>query len=844
MSDHHIPLQQDAHLIDYLNVIRKRKWVVIIFFLTVVATVNVGSFFTTPVYKATTQLIIENNDSLLNEMADVSKVNMNSDVQNKSYYQTQYKLLMSRSLAKSVIDELELWKDCNLEDYRSVKEQDAPHGNSSGQPEMRNDPRIIKWYLKNLEISPLRETHLVDISFLHSSPEKAALIANTHARAFIERNNHIQQLASRQSLDWFKEQLFAQKMKVGTSQKEAYEYKYKQLRSFTIDDESIFSIPEVEQNVIIQNLHDQLGKQKAERSILATRYGPKHHKIIEIDNSIGKLEQGIIHEIQSIRKAIRTELNRIAAIEKINQQNRHVPQDIVKPQTEKAINYDTVRLEAESDKAIYDILLTQAKEINLTGNMERSNIRVVDAAETPTSTAKPRILLNAFLSIVVGLTFGVGLAFFLEYMDKTIRTPEDITKHLGLSALGVIPYDRSLADGKIVALPADEDRHNRLKPAHGGYAPYDVSGGLIARLPLTQSGMLGRVYLVESTTKGEGKTTVLAKLAVNLAKGGLRVVMVDADLYHPSLHHVFGIEDGEERGLLNAMEGALSQNIKQGNLKDYSVDDLFSIIALKRLSGQLVIKNDTLGMTALFENGRLFHIQSKDIPPNNRLGAMLLHGGFITGDQLKDALERNQRTGFPLGYILINAGYVNQEQLKGPLKLQMEEHLQKLFSWKHGAFTFEPGSLEIYEDKKIYFEEDYTPVASRLGHTAGSRLLKREVFSHVQQVNGPNLSLLPVGAGHVNLESPIYFGLLSKFLHLLKQQYDVVLVDAPPLMEAMNAAMPLLNFADGVIWVIKSGHVSIDAVKRVITGMQENKAKILGAVLNQAKTEGYYYYYA
>lgn len=839
MSDH-MPLQQDVHLIDYLNVIRKRKWVVIIFFLTVVITVIVGSFSATPIYKATTQLMIENNDSLLNEMADVSKVNMNSDVQNKSYYQTQYKLLVSRSLAKGVIEELELWKDCKLEDNACAADQGSLPGNSSGQPENRNDPRVVKWYLQNLEISPLRETHLVDISFQHPSPEKAALIANSHARAFIERNNHIQQLASRQALDWFKEQLFAQKMKVGTSQKAAYEYKYKQLRSFTIDDESIFSLPEVEQNVVIRNLHGQLGNLKAERSILATKYGPKHHKIIEIDNGIGKLEQGIIHEIQSIRKAIRTELNRIAAIEKANQQNRHLPHDTVKPQTEKAINYDMVRLEAESDKAIYDILLTQAKEVNLTGNMERSNIRIVDEAEAPTSTSKPRILLNALLSIVVGLTFGVGLAFFLEYMDKTIRAPEDIPKHLGFPALGAIPYDRSLLGRKTPALPAGEDHHNRLKPVHGGYPPYDISGGLIARLPLMQSGMLGHVYLVESTTKGEGKTTVLSKLAINLAKGGLRVVMVDADIHHPSLHQVFGTENGGERGLLNAMETVSSQHITRGALQDYSADDLFSIIAMKKLSGQLAMKNDVLGMTAIFEHGRLCHIQSKDIPCNNRLGTMLLRGGFITGDQLKDALERNQRTGFPLGYILINAGYVNQEQLKGPLKLQMEEHLQKLFSWKHGTFTFEPGSVEIYEDKKIYFEEDYTPIARRLGNTAGSRFLKREVFSHIQCVNGLNLSLLPAGAGGINPDSPLYLGLLSKFLYYLKQQYDVVLVDAPPMLEAMNTAMPLLSLADGVIFVIKSGRVSIDIIKRVTAGMQENKAKILGAVLNQAKTGGYY----
>jgi len=298
---------------------------------------------------------------------------------------------VSRSLAKGVIEELELWKDCKLKDVRNAEGKSTLPGNSSDQSDVRNDPRIINWYLKNLEISPLRETHLVDISFQHPSPERAALIANAHARAFMERNNHIQQMASQQALDWLKGQLFNQKIEVGTSQKAAYEYKHKQLRSFTVDDDSVFSIPEVEQNVVIRNLHKKLAKLKAEKSILATRYGPKHHKIIEIDSSIGKLEQGIIDEIQTIRKTIRTELNRIAVFEKINQQQQHAPLRVVKPYTEKAINYDMVRLEAESDKVIYDILLTQAKEVNLTGTMKKSNIRIVDEAEVPLSTAKPRI---------------------------------------------------------------------------------------------------------------------------------------------------------------------------------------------------------------------------------------------------------------------------------------------------------------------------------------------------------------------------------------------------------------------------------------------------------------------
>lgn len=250
-------------------------------------------------------------------------------------------------------------------------------------------------------------------------------------------------------------------------------------------------------------------------------------------------------------------------------------------------------------------------------------------------------------------------------------------------------------------------------------------------------------------------------------------------------------------------------------------------------------------MTAVFDNGRLFHIQSKDFPIENRLGTMLLRGGFIAEDQLKDALERNQRTGQPLGYILINAGYINQAQLQGPLKLQMEEHLQKLFSWKYGTFTFEPGRVETYEDKRIYFGEDYTAIINRLSRMAGSKLLEKEVLSYVRSVHDQNLSLLPAGTGHPRFDSLVYFKILAKFFEILKQRYDVVLVDAPPLLDTMSAALPLLSLVDGVIFVVKSGQASVDVINRAIDSIKESKANIIGAILNQVKqnTETYYYHY-
>ncbi len=354
--------------------------------------------------------------------------------------------------------------------------------------------------------------------------------------------------------------------------------------------------------------------------------------------------------------------------------------------------------------------------------------------------------------------------------------------------------------------------------------------------------MSGQIFMVESSRAGEGKTTVLAKSAISLARGGSRVLMVDADLQRPSLHNLFGLKNDGANGLINAMTGVMSHEIRQGTLDKCSMDDLFSIIALKKQSGQLIVKNDTKSMTAVFEDGRLFHLQSQDIPFDNRLGTMLLRGGFITESQLKDALERNKRTGQPLGYILINAGYVNQDKLRGPLKLQTEEHLHRLFSWKQGTFVFEPGCIEKYEDKRIYFQEDYSPMINRLGRMVGSRLLESEVFSYIKSVDESNLSLLTCGIGHIKPDSAIFISLLAKFFDLLKHRFDVILVDVPPVLETMGNVRHLISLVDGVIYVVESGSVSIKDVKEATSYLKDSKAKIIGVILNKVKIGGGYYY--
>ncbi len=584
---------RQMHLTDYLNIIRKRKWVVISFFLVVVFVVSVKTFRTTPVYKATSQVIIETESSFMGDMANVTNYNIGE----KAYYETQYKLLKSRSLASRVIEDMGLreYLATNTEepDYltlimNKVKNKIgttinkvgnyigsflSPSGHDASETQsneiieqgegegieyvpMKRD-WLVDWYLSNLEIVPMRETSLVYISFSNQSPEIVARVANAHAHAFIERNNEVQYLASEQAIDWLKEQLRGQKTKVGTSQQTLNEYKYEQLMTFSISNENFFSLPEIKQNPVIQELRGQLAKLKTQKIEMATKYGYKHPKIIEISSSIMKTEQEIIDEVQRIRMSIKVEIDRASIIEKSIQQTQDM-QQVGVPLGEKANHYDMLKLEAESDQEIYDIILKQAKEINLTGDIERRNIRIVDEAEVPHFPFKPRVSLNILLSVVMGLTFGAGFAFFFEYMSKTMTTPEDIVQHMGMTVLGLLPYDRSLKRNDMLALPSNESNHKRKKRI-GDYGQYDISRGLVTSLPLMKASMSGQLFMVESSRAGEGKTTVLAKSAISLARGGLRVLMVDADLQRPALHRLFGLNNGSEGGLINAMTGILSQ---------------------------------------------------------------------------------------------------------------------------------------------------------------------------------------------------------------------------------------------------------------------------------------------
>jgi hypothetical protein len=206
----------------------------------------------------------------------------------------------------------------------------------------------------------------------------------------------------------------------------------------------------------------------------------------------------------------------------------------------KGIEYGALARDAASNRQIFESLMQRTKETGISGELKTSNIRVVDAAETPRGPVRPNTRNNLLLALFGGATLAVGLAFFFEYMDNRIKSPDEI-KQLGLPFLGMVPA----LFGTAIENPLISQR----TPSNFSESFRNVRTNLL--FSSAEEG--GRSVVVTSTGPSEGKTVVAANLAVALAQAGQRVLLVDADMRKPRVHTVFGRVQGP--GLSNVLVG-------------------------------------------------------------------------------------------------------------------------------------------------------------------------------------------------------------------------------------------------------------------------------------------------
>jgi capsular exopolysaccharide synthesis family protein len=203
------------------------------------------------------------------------------------------------------------------------------------------------------------------------------------------------------------------------------------------------------------------------------------------------------------------------------------------------VDYSALVREAESNRAVYSQLLTREKELRVVANSRTNNVRVVDRAEIPQQPFTPNHRRDWVYALALGLALGLAIAFGIDYLDDTVKTPDDISRRLRLRFLGLVP-----------SVPGE--RHPLISgpvPHDFGEAYRSIRTSLAAQLP----GSAARVVAVGSSQPLEGKTTTAVNIAMALAVSGARVLLIDADMRRPSVHKALRMAN--DRGLSQLLAG-------------------------------------------------------------------------------------------------------------------------------------------------------------------------------------------------------------------------------------------------------------------------------------------------
>jgi exopolysaccharide transport family protein len=606
---------------DYLDVILKWRWVIITIFLVVVVTVTIHAFVTRPEYKATVRISIEKenpnvvsieevlqmdtsqadylqtqvdilkSNSLANEV--ISRLNLEESPEFKPSEED-----LETSWVQSLKDWVQDLKDWVKSFFVKSDESDMVERDQIYSP-------LVGAYLNRLTIEPVRRTRLIDISYEGYYPEIVTKITNEHMQAYIDKNLELKFQAAQDALSWLNKKLIDVRTKLRESEDTLQKFKEKEdivslgdimslgskgdsiiqqklselssaltaarierinlettqkrLKQIENRSELIESFPKIIDNDLVNDLKSSLATLLRKKSELGEKYGEKHPKMTALNAEIKQQEEKILEEIAKIAKSIKTQYE-IAREREISLQNemereKKKAQDL----TKKSLQFAVLQREVESNKQLYTTLLTRMKETSLTSGLRTSNIKIIDRADVPVFPVKPKKKRNILLAVIVGLGMGVGMAFFLEYLNDSIESPDDLEKHIDIPFLGSMGY---------VKLAKDKESDVKQKELFSIHDPKSSTAEALrsirVNIAFRLQGEGAKSFVVTSATPGEGKTLFALNMGVMFAGMGKKTVVVDGDLRRPRVHEI--MEFDKKPGLSDALIGDVpfSKIIRKG----------------------------------------------------------------------------------------------------------------------------------------------------------------------------------------------------------------------------------------------------------------------------------------
>ena len=348
-----------------------------------------------------------------------------------------------------------------------------------------------------------------------------------------------------------------------------------------------------------------------------------------------------------------------------------------------------------------------------------------------------------------------------------------------------------------------------------------------------------RSVVVTSSVETEGKTTVTTNLGHTIAMAERKVLLIDMDLRRPHLSNLFGYRSSE--GVSEILVNVFGERLPKGDLSQLPLSDLVRLIQIQNRTGVLKIANEQIQMTLGFDKGKIVDIHWENRPESRRFANSLIRNKLLTEQEARLALGKQRNSIRRLGSILYTMGLVPKKELDKAVSVHTMEALKALVSMEQGTFYFSPSVPDVENTPdNLDLDKMYQKFSTT---TVGGTYFKSKIMSMVQETDTPNLYILPAGAVPPNPSELAGSKRVGYLLEYLKNEFDFILIDTPPVMPATDALLISPN-TDGTVLVIRSGNTDRNIVQKVIEQFDAASQPILGTVLNRVDLgTGYYGYY-
>jgi polysaccharide biosynthesis transport protein len=463
-----LPETPGLNLRDLLAVIQKRRGLIIAVALTIFATVTLVSWLTVPTYTATGEILIEREPNILS-FEDVFQIESFND----DYYQTQYKLLLSRALAGDTIDRMKL--DQNRDFVKAaIKDGENRMAELIGDPIARG--QLINEFLGRLSVRPVRKTRLVQASFSDVDPKLAADVLNELFAAYIEMNVRKKYQATEKATDFLANQIQSVRDGIEVNEKKLQEYsREKNIIALNSSENTVINklgelnkaltdaqidrinkqsyyneirvatpdyIPNTMSNPLIQKLQEEYTRLYRDYMKRSEMFLPEYPEIQSLKAELEAAKKALEDETQTLIKRALTDYQSALAREQaligaFNSQRSEAFQ-----LNSNAIQYNSLLIQIQNEKSLLESLMKRKSETDLSSRLKdlrTSNIWIVDKAEIPQEPSSPHRARNMAVGLLAGIIVGLALVLVLENLDNTVKDSEDVKKIARLPILGTVP---------------------------------------------------------------------------------------------------------------------------------------------------------------------------------------------------------------------------------------------------------------------------------------------------------------------------------------------------------------------------------------------------------------------